>query len=150
MVVKNSIKHSMIAVVIAIMFNAISPCHALSAQKPTELEFILSCNPIQSVPKAARTHITFPNTIGIKSLMIGAIRFYQLFVSPQDTPVCNFLPTCSEFGVQSIRELGIIQGILLTSDRLQRCNGMSTSRYRTDLKSGKFIDPIQIYAEILR
>jgi putative membrane protein insertion efficiency factor len=77
------------------------------------------------------------------------IRFYQLFISTQDEPVCNFMPSCSQFGIDSLREFGAIKGILLSSDRLQRCNGMSVPYYKIDYKSGKFIDPVQVYSELL-
>jgi putative membrane protein insertion efficiency factor len=127
-------------------------CSASLAQESTELEFILSCNPIQNFPGADGVHIHFdpPHIPEMKLLLIGAIRFYQLFISPQDMPACNFVPSCSQFGAEVIRRLGILRGILLTSDRLQRCNSMSISRYHTDYKSGKLVDPVQIYAEILR
>ena len=86
----------------------------------------------------------------MRQLLKGAIRFYQLFISSQDMPVCNFVPSCSQFSAEAIERLGILRGILLTSDRLQRCNGMSRSRYQMDYVSGKLIDPIQIYCEMPR
>jgi putative membrane protein insertion efficiency factor len=124
-----------------LVFYSISSCYSLSDDK-SELEFILSNNPMQDVPKIKQKHAR----IGI---LTGAIRFYQLFLSTQDIPVCNFTPTCSQFGIDSLRQFGAIRGILLTSDRLQRCNGMSAPYYKIDYKSGKFIDPVQIYADLL-
>lgn len=107
----------------------------------SELGFILSSNPIQDVLKTQKhTHI---------GLLSGTIRFYQLFISTQDVPVCNFTPSCSQFGIDSLHKFGIIRGILLTSDRLQRCNGTSAPYYKIDYKSGKFIDPVQVYADLL-
>jgi putative membrane protein insertion efficiency factor len=138
--------------VMIIVARAVLSCSASFAQEPTELAFILSCNPIQNVPGGdrVRAHFDLSHIPGIKLLLIGAIRFYQLFISPQDMPACNFVPSCSQFGAEAIRRLGILRGILLTSDRLQRCNSMSTSRYHTDYKSGKLVDPVRLYAEILR
>ena len=140
---------ALIAVSIAI---SLSPCHASSVQGSTELDFILSCNPIQSVSKVAPSH-TNPraaHAFGVKTFFVGAIRFYQLFISTQDGPTCTFVPSCSRFGAESIRQMGVVRGILLTADRLQRCNGVSVSRYQTDPSTGYFMDPVQIYQEILQ
>jgi putative membrane protein insertion efficiency factor len=127
-------------------------CSASSLRVTTELDFILSCNPIQNVPKAHRAdaHSTFSASHGPKRLFVGAIRFYQRFISTQDAPACNFVPSCSQFGVESFRNFDFLRAILLTSDRLQRCNSVSTSPYSLDPKSGRFKDPIQTYCELLK
>lgn len=113
----------------------------------SELGFIMSNNPMQTMPKTSRSRIKFSGT---NFIFVGAIRFYQLFISTQDRPVCNFTPSCSNFAVEAIRETGVLRGILLASDRLQRCNGMSISRYKVDYKSGILKDPIEIYADLLQ
>jgi len=121
-------------------FYSVLSCYPSS--DTSELEFILSNNPIQDAPRIATKHAH----IGIPT---GMIRFYQLFISTQDKPVCNFIPSCSQFGIDSLREFGVIRGILLASDRLQRCNGLSVPYYKLDYKSGKFIDPVQVYSDLL-
>ena len=82
-------------------------------------------------------------------LMLGGIRFYQIFISSQDMPVCNFIPTCSSFAFQAIRRFGPIKGALLASDRLQRCHGFAHlyagTIYEVDEASGKLRDPIERY-----
>ncbi len=138
----------LIAAGIAILLNTILPCRASSVQKSTELEFILSCNPIQGAPRQIHSRVSY--TPEIKTLLLGAIRFYQRFISTQDGPSCTFVPSCSRFGAESIRRLGVVRGILLTSDRLQRCNSVSASRYQLDSRSGYLIDPVRIYEEILQ
>jgi putative component of membrane protein insertase Oxa1/YidC/SpoIIIJ protein YidD len=135
-----------LVVSIAVVFCTLLPCSISPAQEPTELEFILSCNPLESV--RSRSDVT--HSFGIKSLLKGVIRFYQVFISSQDMPVCNFVPSCSQFGAEAIGRLGVVRGVLLTSDRLQRCNGVSTSRYQIDYNSGRLMDPIQTYCEMLR
>jgi len=123
--------------------------HFTQSSDATELALILSCNPIGDVSGADSAHTSFSYS-NPKKLLLGAIKFYQLFISTQDTPACNFIPSCSQFGAEAIRQFGVIRGILLTSDRLQRCNGMSVSRYQIDYKSGKFLDPVQLYSDIFR
>ena len=149
MIPDQNLSVAMMVVCIAVLLNTALPCRASSEQEPTELEFILSCNPIESAPKAAkvRVHLSTP---GVKTLLVGAIRFYQLFISTQDAPSCNFVPSCSRFGVETIKRLGVIRGILLTSDRLQRCNSVSTSRYQLDYRSGRLMDSARLYQEMLR
>ncbi len=144
--------HRNLSAVLIVMIIAALPCRASSDQVSTELEFILSCNPIQNVHRASvvRGRSELFGVSEVKLLFIGAIRFYQRFISTQDMPSCNFVPSCSQFGAESIGQLGIIRGVLLTSDRLQRCNSMSISRYQRDHRSGKLIDPVQIYSEIIR
>jgi putative component of membrane protein insertase Oxa1/YidC/SpoIIIJ protein YidD len=143
---------NLLAVSITVVFFTLFPCSILPAQEATELEFILSCNPLDSVSEVdqGRFRSDIANLSGIESLLKVAIRFYQVFISSQDMPVCNFVPSCSQFGSEAISRLGIIRGVLLTSDRLQRCNGVSTSRYQIDYNSGRLIDPIHTYCEMLR
>jgi putative membrane protein insertion efficiency factor len=147
-----SYQNSLAVLMLVSIASASLPCSASFAQESTELAFILSCNPIGDVSGADGfcAHFDSSHASEIELFFTGAIRFYQLFISPQDMPSCNFVPSCSQFGAEAIRRLGILRGILLTSDRLQRCNSMSISRYQTDYKSGKLVDPVQIYAEILR
>jgi len=108
----------------------------------SELGFIFSHNPTKS-----RQMVNKQNADA--NILIRMIKFYQLFISTQDMPVCNFTPSCSQFGIASLREFGVIRGILLTSDRLQRCNGFSAPYYQIDYKTGKYIDPVETYSYLL-
>jgi putative membrane protein insertion efficiency factor len=56
------------------------------------------------------------------SSMIMAIGFYKKWISPILPPACRFLPTCSQYGVQAIKEYGPSRGVLLTAWRLARCS----------------------------
>jgi len=76
-------------------------------------------------------------------LMMSLIRAYQLILSAQDVPTCNFHPSCSRFGFQALKKYGVIQGFLMTSDRVQRCNFFKYGHY--PLKNGYFEDPIDRY-----
>jgi putative membrane protein insertion efficiency factor len=61
----------------------------------------------------------------LSALLIAPIRLYQRFISPAFAPRCRYYPTCSEYAVQSIRELGPIRGSILAGWRLLRCNPFS-------------------------
>ena len=54
--------------------------------------------------------------------MIMAIGFYKQWISPLLPPACRFLPTCSQYGVQAIKEFGPTKGTILTAWRLARCS----------------------------
>ena len=83
-----------------------------------------------------------------KLLFVAAVRIYRSTLSSQDMSVCNFTPTCSRFSEDAIRKAGFVRGLLLTSDRLQRCNGSgfrSRDYYPYDPISGKLLDPVERY-----
>ncbi|NOX36085.1 MAG: membrane protein insertion efficiency factor YidD [Calditrichaeota bacterium] len=80
-------------------------------------------------------------------LFLGVITLYQTFISSQDAPACNFTPSCSRFGQAALSRAGVWKGILLTSDRLQRCNGLPGREgfYPIDHETHRFFDPIDVY-----
>jgi len=83
----------------------------------------------------------------LKVLLRGALRTYQVAISSQDMPTCNFVPSCSRFSNLAFQKTGVLRAILLTSDRLQRCNGLPNlpGHYRFLPSLGKFSDPIERY-----
>ena len=60
----------------------------------------------------------------------------------QDSGNCNFFPSCSVFGTQSIQKLGLFKGFLNTFDRLNRCNGINKSDYPIHQLSNLLYDPV--------
>jgi uncharacterized protein len=60
---------------------------------------------------------------------------YKSFFSSQDLTVCTFTPSCSEFGILSVKKFGVIKGGIMTMDRLTRCNGLSPQNYEVDKKT---------------
>ena len=59
------------------------------------------------------------------ALLIAPIRLYQRLISPATVPRCRYYPTCSNYAVQAIRELGPIRGTILAGWRVLRCNPWS-------------------------
>jgi putative component of membrane protein insertase Oxa1/YidC/SpoIIIJ protein YidD len=116
------------------------------AQTKEDLKFIIETNPVNGKEKKKGNKFFANESSEIKLGILGAIRFYQLFISTQDVPVCNFTLSCSRFGVSAIKKYGFFYGILMTSDRLQRCNGLGRRYYHADLKTGLAVDyPIDYY-----
>jgi putative membrane protein insertion efficiency factor len=52
----------------------------------------------------------------------GLMFFYQNVISSQLNAKCLFTPSCSEFAKASIKKYGLIKGIFLAADRVQKCN----------------------------
>ena len=59
----------------------------------------------------------------------GAVRLYQLVLSPLMPPRCRHLPTCSEYAVEAFGEHGLLRGGWLALTRIARCHPFGTSGY---------------------
>lgn len=58
----------------------------------------------------------------LKSLMIGIIKFYQIVISPLKPPTCRFYPTCSHYGLESVKRFGALKGGYLALRRILKCH----------------------------
>ncbi|HZR84812.1 MAG TPA: membrane protein insertion efficiency factor YidD [Candidatus Binatia bacterium] len=58
----------------------------------------------------------------IAAALRGAIRAYQLLVSPVLGPHCRFAPSCSEYAREAIARHGAARGSWLAVRRLTRCH----------------------------
>ncbi len=67
----------------------------------------------------------------------GAMWLYQNFLSPQLARECPYEMTCSNFSKHAIEENGVIKGVLISADRLMRCNPFSLADVNED-----YVNPI--------
>lgn len=58
----------------------------------------------------------------IKSTVVLLVRFYQIFVSPLNGPVCRFDPSCSNYFLEAIDKHGLARGAYLFLRRFIRCH----------------------------
>ncbi|MBU8879857.1 membrane protein insertion efficiency factor YidD [Bacillus sp. FJAT-29790] len=58
----------------------------------------------------------------LKKIMIGFIRFYQIVISPLKPPTCRFYPTCSHYGLESVKRFGPLKGGWLALRRIMKCH----------------------------
>jgi putative membrane protein insertion efficiency factor len=66
----------------------------------------------------------------MRRLALGAIRFYQLAISPYiAVGTCRHEPTCSRYTYEAITRHGTTRGIWLGIRRLARCRPLGTSGY---------------------
>ena len=112
------------------------------------LNFIKQHNPIIEKKESEDLSFSLKETSEIKLSALWYIRFYQNFISTQHDKhkMCTFVPSCSRFSIEAIKYYGLFKGVLLTSDRLQRCNNFGKSNYITDKQTGKRVDSILEYA----
>ncbi|MDE0016244.1 MAG: membrane protein insertion efficiency factor YidD [Candidatus Poribacteria bacterium] len=127
------------------VFIFVSPVFASEA---TDLAFIRKINPMTTAKPQEVVRFNPQETSELKLAVTGLIRLYQKFISSQDSPTCSFSPSCSRFCMACIQEYGVLRGVLLTADRLLRCNGSQSRHYHRDGVTGKYIDPASDYAEL--
>jgi uncharacterized protein len=65
----------------------------------------------------------------VKALIIGAIRLYQIVISPGLPGRCKFYPSCSQYAIDAIKEYGAARGSVLAAWRILRCNPLSYGGY---------------------
>lgn len=78
----------------------------------------------------------------IRLALRGTIRLYQVAISRINPDRCGFRPSCSAFASMSIEEYGALTGIVMTADRLMRCNiWKKPGPDYLLLPDGKLLDP---------
>ncbi len=84
-----------------------------------------------------------PEASVTRQVFLGAIDFYRGVISPVSGSRCGFSPSCSTFGRQAVKEYGPIQGIMMTADRLTRCNIFKgPDADYAPLPNGRLFDPV--------
>jgi len=107
-----------------------------------DLEFIIiNSKKVDSVVTNNLSSFSLDEINETKIVALGLIRLYQLFISSQDVPACQFTPTCSRFTSASIKRYGLLWGVIMGSDRLQRCHSFSRLYYPVDPETDRCIDP---------
>ena len=70
-------------------------------------------------------------------IIIKIIKFYQYVLSPYLGNNCRYLPTCSEYFIECIKEFGLLKGIFLGLKRILSCHPIKV------LGGGEGFDPIK-------
>lgn len=65
----------------------------------------------------------------VRGMATAPISLYRRFISPAIPRRCKYHPTCSSYATQSIREFGILRGLVLAGWRVVRCNPWSHGGY---------------------
>jgi uncharacterized protein len=67
-------------------------------------------------------HVMHLSIKTIAMILTGAIRIYQLVISPLLPNKCRYNPTCSNYAIQVINEWGILKGVWLSIKRISTCH----------------------------
>ena len=70
-------------------------------------------------------------------IFIKIIKFYQYIISPYLGNNCRYLPTCSDYFIESIKEFGLLKGSFLGLKRILSCHPIKL------LGGGEGFDPIK-------
>ena len=62
-------------------------------------------------------------------ILVSMIRFYQLLISPILKNNCRYLPTCSEYTIESLHQHGIKKGLFFSFKRILSCHPFGRSGY---------------------
>ena len=73
----------------------------------------------------------------IKLMIIGLIKIYKLLISPFLGNNCRYLPTCSEYFIDSLEEEGVFKGTIKGTRRLLSCHPIKF------LGGGEGFDPVK-------
>ena len=58
----------------------------------------------------------------INFFIIYLIKFYKFFISPLFGQNCRFLPSCSEYFIESLEIHGPVKGLYLGIKRMSKCH----------------------------
>ena len=73
----------------------------------------------------------------LTNILISLIKFYKLFISPYLGNRCRYLPTCSEYFIECLKEFGLIKGLAKGTKRILSCHPIKF------LGGGKGFDPVK-------
>jgi putative membrane protein insertion efficiency factor len=67
----------------------------------------------------------------MSKILIGFIRIYQIFFSGF-TGKCLYKPSCSTYAILAIKKYGIVKGVKMTMNRINRCDAAHIHLYDTE------------------
>ena len=73
----------------------------------------------------------------MKKILIIIIKIYKILFSPYLGNNCRYLPTCSDYFIDSLKEYGVFKGIIKGSKRILSCHPIKL------LGGGEGFDPIK-------
>jgi uncharacterized protein len=70
-------------------------------------------------------------------ILIKLIKGYKYLISPLLGQSCRYLPTCSEYSIESLKEFGLTKGIFMSLKRIFSCHPIKF------LGGGDGFDPVK-------
>ena len=72
----------------------------------------------------------------IANIVIKIIHLYKFLISPLIGQSCRYLPTCSEYSIEAIKNFGLIKGLYFSLKRILSCHPIKF------LGGGEGFDPV--------
>ena len=72
----------------------------------------------------------------LTSIIIKLIKAYKFLISPLLGHSCRYLPTCSEYSIEALKNYGLIKGIFMSMKRILSCHPIKF------LGGGEGFDPV--------
>ena len=73
----------------------------------------------------------------ITQILIKIIKGYKFLISPLIGNSCRYLPTCSDYSIEALKEFGLIKGSLMSLKRILSCHPIKF------LGGGDGFDPVK-------
>ena len=70
-------------------------------------------------------------------ILIKLIKGYKFLISPLLGNSCRYLPTCSDYSIEALKEFGLLKGILISLKRILSCHPIKF------LGGGDGFDPVK-------
>ena len=70
-------------------------------------------------------------------ILIKFIRAYKYLISPLFGQSCRYLPTCSEYSIDALKEFGFFKGLYMSIKRILSCHPIKF------LGGGEGFDPVK-------
>ena len=65
----------------------------------------------------------------LTSILINLIKGYKYLISPLLGHSCRYLPTCSEYSIDALKEYGFFKGLYKSSKRILSCHPWGSSGF---------------------
>ncbi len=72
----------------------------------------------------------------ITGILIKIIKIYQFLISPLLGNSCRYLPTCSEYSIEALKNYGLFKGLYMSLKRIFSCHPIKF------LGGGEGFDPV--------
>ena len=72
----------------------------------------------------------------ITNIFIKLIKIYQFIISPILGNSCRYMPTCSEYTIDALKNFGLFKGLFLSFKRIISCHPIKL------LGGGEGFDPV--------
>ena len=71
------------------------------------------------------------------NILIKLIKGYKYLISPLFGNSCRYLPTCSQYSIDALKEFGFFKGLLMSIKRILSCHPVKF------LGGGEGFDPVK-------